>query len=305
MTIIVKFIALTSVVILCSAPVHGQDKKEIPIRSYKDVLALFDKLNYTPAAWKSGVREIPRVYLSDIPETWGKTGSKQVTVQDKKRIFFRIMGPLVLRANELVLQERTQLQAQIEKGARSGGRSDELASLAAKYRIDMKGDKPDAGALEELMQRVDIVPASLALAQGAEESGWGTSRFAHLGNAVFGQWTWGGDGITPKEQRSGKGNYKIAAYDSPLDSVKAYILNINTNAAYADLRKRRAAMRAAGESISGWKLAETLTRYSERGPAYVESLHALMRINHLQPTDKAFLSDGPIYVLRPVGEGAK
>lgn len=305
MTIVVRVIALMSVVTLCSAPVYGQDKKDIPIRSYKDVLTLFEKLNYTPEAWKAGIREIPRVYLSDIPETWGKTGSKQVTVQDKKRIFFRVMGPLVLRANELVLQERKQLLAQIENAGRSGGGTDALANLAKKYRIDIDGDKPDADALEALRQRVDIVPASLALAQGAEESGWGTSRFAHLGNAVFGQWTWGGDGITPKEQRAGKGNYKIAAYDTPLDSVKAYILNINTNAAYADLRKRRAAMRATGDPISGWKLAETLTGYSERGQAYVDGLHTLMRINHLGPTDKAVLSDGPIYVLHPVGEGAK
>lgn len=300
MTFSVRVIALMSVVLLSSVPVHGQEQIDTPIRSYKDVLTLFKKLNYTPEAWEAGIREIPKVYLSDIPERWGTTGSKQVTVQDKKRIFFRIMGPIVLHANELVLKERQQLLNHIENAGRSGGETDALIKLAEKYRVDIDGDKPDAAALEALKNSVDIVPASLALAQAAEESGWGTSRFAHLGNAVFGQWTWGGDGIMPKEQRTAKGDYKIAAYDAPLGSVQAYILNINTNAAYADLRKRRAAMRAAGETISGWKLAETLTRYSERGPAYVESLHTLMRINHLGPTDNAVLADGPIYALQPI-----
>jgi Bax protein len=299
-----RLAAVVSMIVLCAASARGQEQKEYPIESYKDVLTLFDKLNYTPKAWNAGIREIPRVYLSDIPERWGKTKSKEVTVQDKKRIFFRVMGPLVLHSNELILQEREQMLALVSKSGRSDADNDTLIKLAEKYRVAKDGDL-DEKTLDELKRRIDIVPPSLALAQAAEESGWGTSRFAHLGNAVFGQWTWGGDGITPKEQRSGKGNYKIAAYDSPQGSVNAYMLNINTHASYADLRARRADMRAADETISGWKLAETLTRYSERGQAYVDGLHNLMRINHLQPTDTAFLSKGPAYILRPVGADAQ
>ena len=305
MMLATRLLAFHWVLYVFIATAQAETEKTVPIRSYKDVLSLFERLNYTPKAWKAGIREIPRVFLSDIPERWSKVGSRQVSVQDKKRIFFRIMGPLILKANELVLAERKQLFGATGNTRPGVNDASALADLAERYRVIRKGDKLDDNALAELKRRIDIVPVSLALAQGAEESGWGTSRFAHLGNAVFGQWTWGGKGIMPKEQRTGKGNYKIAAYESPLDSVKAYIFNINSNAAYAELRSRRAEMRATGETISGWKLAETLTRYSERGAAYVKSLHHLMRINYLSPTDEARLAVGPIYILKPIGEGAQ
>jgi uncharacterized FlgJ-related protein len=152
--------------------------------------------------------------------------------------------------------------------------------------------------------RVDIIPPSLALAQAAEESGWGTSRFADVGNALFGQWTWS-EGIAPLEQREGKGDYRIAKFDSPLDSVRAYMLNLNTHAAYRSLRERRREMRVRGDQLSGWELAETLTSYSERGAAYVETLHTIMRVNRLAATDSAYLTDSPPIYLTPVGEGSQ
>ena len=162
----------------------------------------------------------------------------------------------------------------------------------------------DEAALDELMLRVDAVPVSLALAQCAEESGWGTSRFAAEGNALFGQWSWGGEGIKPLQQREGMGDYRIAAFETPLHSVMAYMKNLNTHNAYAGLRVRRAELRAKGERMSGFELAKTLDKYSERGAAYVESLHGIMRVNQLDPADDAFLGDGPTIWLIPVGEGA-
>ena len=153
--------------------------------------------------------------------------------------------------------------------------------------------------LTALLERVDIVPPSLAMAQSAEESGWGTSRFADLGNALFGQWTWSG-GIEPLNKRQDKGSYGIARFDTPLQSVEAYMRNLNTHAAYQSLRERRAAMRRAGERPDGYELAKTLTSYSERGEDYVHSLHAIMRVNKLQPADDAYLSSGPPLYLVPV-----
>ena len=162
----------------------------------------------------------------------------------------------------------------------------------------------DRAAVHELLMRVDIVPVSLALSQCAEESGWGTSRFAAEGNALFGQWSWGGKGIKPLQQREGMGDYRIAAFETPLQSVMAYMRNLNTHNAYAGLRARRAELRAKGERMSGWELAKTLDKYSERGPAYVESLHGIMKVNQLDPADDAYLGDGPTIWLIPVGEGA-
>jgi len=149
---------------------------------------------------------------------------------------------------------------------------------------------------------VDLVPVSLVLAQGAEESGWGTSRFASEGNALFGRWTWSGKGIKPKEQREELGDYRIAAFDKPLASVEAYLLNINSNQAYAPLRAGRAEARRSGQALSGWELAKTLTSYSERGPDYVGSLHAIMRVNKLQPVDEAYLVGEEVWEIYPPGK---
>ena len=144
----------------------------------------------------------------------------------------------------------------------------------------------------------------MTLSQAAEESGWGTSRFVAEGNALFGQWSWHASAIKPEKQRSGKGNYGIAAFDTTLDSVRAYMQNLNSHRAYADLRVRRADLRAQGKPVTGRILAETLTRYSERGEAYVKSLHAIMNANHLDAADDAYLGEGPVYLMIPAGEAA-
>ena len=295
--------------ILATASARAADEVDFPITSYKEALVLFEKLNYTPKAWQSGVRAVPRVYLTTVPARWRGANSQKVTVLQKKQIFFRVLAPLALRSNEMITADRERLLRLATQNERSEADKAWLAELATRYRLagEKSGvENPDfREAIEELKRRVDVIPVSLALAQAAEESGWGTSRFADLGNAVFGQWTWGGKGIVPEQQRAGKGDYKVAAYDTLFESVQAYMLNINTSGAYADLRQRRAEMRTAGEPLTGWKLAETLTRYSERGAAYVTSLHGLMKTNRLEPTDAAHFAEGPAYILRPVGEGAE
>ena len=277
--------------------------------SYTEVGKLFEKLNYTPEVWQAGVREVPRVFLTTIAPRWRDRVSKDVSVLEKKRIFFRSLAPLALRSNEFILRDRERLAGLRDRISGGGKISAEdrqwLTQLASDYGVakDEEADL-DGPVLEELLARVDVVPVSLVLSQCAEESGWGTSRFAAEGNALFGQWSWDGKGITPQQQRKGMGDYRIAAFETPLQSVMAYMRNLNTHAAYAGLRARRAELRAKGERISGWTLAETLDRYSERGAAYVESLHSVMRVNQLDPADDAFLGDGPTIWLVPVGEGA-
>jgi len=270
---------------------------------------LINDLNYTPEAWQAGIREVPRLYITNIPPRWREKTSKELDVVTKKRIFFRLIGPLVLHSNELIQADRERAVS-IIKGLRSGGAvSSEdqtfLRETAAAYKvIEGEADLTETALQDELLHRLDTLPPSLVLAQAAEESGWGTSRFAAEGNALFGMWTWGDKGVTPLQQRSELGNYKIASYETPLESVIAYMHNLNTHQAYKGLRARRAELRKAGEKINGWELANTLTRYSERGQAYVDSLRSLMKVNKLGPTDDAYLSDGPTILLIPVGEGA-
>lgn len=279
---------------------------EVEVRSYKDMFELFDKLNYTPEAWQAGIREVPRVYLPLIGERWGSTGSKEVTIDNKKRLFFRGLAPLVLRANELIMLDRNRLgnirSAFKETGTISGQDPDWIMKLAKLYRVKSEKDQVTSSMLEELWEKVDIVPVSLALGQAAEESGWGTSRFAAQGNAVYGQWTWGKNAIKPEQQRKELGNYGIAAFESLQQSICAYMLNLNTHNAYASLRVKRAELRKKGEKITGYVLADQLTRYSERGEEYVKAIKSMMDYNRLNPADDAYLSNDPPIYLVPVAE---
>lgn len=272
------------------------------IESYNELLELFEKLNYTPESWKAGIREIPRIYLMKIGPKWGTSTANEITVQYKKQIFFRGIAPLILRSNELIMKDRDRLE-KIRSSYQANNPLTEMdqiwvRKLAELYKVKTIDDQVEISVLDELWKRVDIVPPSLAMAQGAEESGWGTSRFAAAGNALYGQWTWGKNAIVPEKQRKELGNYGIAAFESLQESICGYMLNLNTHNAYADLRKRRAELRKNGEKISGSILAEQLTKYSERGEEYVTGLKSMMEYNQLSPVDDAYLSnEQPIYLI--------
>ena len=282
--------------------------------SYADVEPLMERFNYTPESWQAGVREVPRIYLTNIPPRWRDSVSDEVSVLVKKRIFFRTLAPLILRANELILADRerlTELAAAVKAGKTLDPKDSAwFAELAERYRVAddkqaLPGPEKLEGLVKELLVRVDMVPLSLVLAQCAEESGWGTSRFAAEGNALFGQWTWGGEGMTPEGQRKELGDYRIASFETPLQSIMSYLRNLDTHPAYEELRAKRAELRNGGKRISGYELAKSLTRYSERGQEYVESLHAIMRVNQLDAADDAVLGDTPTIYLIPVGQGAE
>lgn len=282
------------------------DSNKLEIRSYKEVLDLFEKLNYTPEAWEAGIREVPRTYLTIIGDRWASTTTKEITVQLKKQLFFRGIAPLILRSNELIMKDRNHLE-QIRSSFKENNVISDIdqiwiSKLAKLYKVTLDKGEATASTLDELWKRVDIVPPSLALSQGAEESGWGTSRFAATGNAVYGQWTWGKDAMVPEQQRKELGNYGIAAFQTLQESVSSYMLNLNTHNAYSALRDKRAELRKNGDKITGAVLAEQLTKYSERGEEYVKTLKSLMDYNRLSPTDDAYLSNDPAIYLVPVSD---
>ena len=269
----------------CSDTQNMQMKKT-KLDSIHELEQFFEDLNYTSSNWKSEHYEVPRLHLSEIPMTW-KTVSETIPVKEKKNIFFRLIAPLVLISNEAILEERRRLQKEPIGSAW-------MKKLALKYRVIRKDDTSlTEEKLETLKKRVDIIPPSLALAQAAEESGWGTSRFASEGNALFGQWDFSGEGMRPEGQRSALGDYGLARFDTPLDAVKGYMLNLNTTSAYTRLRTLRQDLRDKDEKITGWELAKSLDRYSERGQAYIDGLHDMMLYNKLQPVDYACLSPDP------------
>ena len=139
--------------------------------------------------------------------------------------------------------------------------------------------------MQQLLLRVDKVPASLALSQAAIESAWGTSRFAVKGNNLFGQWCYKkGCGLVPLRRNAGS-NHEVAKFASVANSVNAYMRNINTHRAYADLRANRAQLRQAEQDVTGHLLAENLMFYSELREVYVHEVQAVIRINKLAQYD--------------------
>jgi len=306
-------LAETLMAALLAVPMFAQvtpTDEKVPCRNYKDVLALFDRLGYTQKAWHAGVREIPRVYLADVPNTWRERSAKELSVADKKRLFFRLIAPIVLRINELILEDRVRAKELTQRLAQGQSVTPDdqawLTELAVKYKVlKSTSERLDSDAFAELLIRVDVVPPSLSLAQAASESGWGTSRFAAQGNSLFGQWTWG-KGLKPAEQRTSElGDQRIAAFGSTAQAAYSYALNLNTERAYRDFRLKRADLRRQSLRISGTVLAETLLNYSERGQAYVDHLKTLIRQNRLDDADDAYLRHMAVIHIVPAGPEPK
>lgn len=251
---------------------------------------LFDRVGYDLEAVGQGAVPVPSIELAALPADLDAIRP----VDDRKDLFIRAVLPVVLLANAAVLEDRAVLEAllrDVEAGRSPGDRVQaELRRIAGRYGV------PDAVAgsdgIRALLRRVDAVPVSLAIAQAISESGWGTSRFARKGNALFGQWTWDpGAGIVPVERPQGR-SHRVRAFRSLTDSAHAYLFNLNTHPAYDGFRKARAAARAAAGGLpQGPVLAGHLAHYSERRHAYVQDIVELIRQNRLDQLDAAVLGE--------------
>lgn len=205
---------------------------------------------------------------------------------ERKQRFLAILVPLIVKANQDLASDRARMVALLEQVRTDQPLAEDdtqwLMDLALWARIE--GERPEDLDRQALLRRVAPVPVSLALAQGAIESGWGSSRFARIGNALYGQWTWDDDdpGIVPANRSVGA-DHRIRAFNSLTGSVEAYMRNLCTGQAYQEFR----AVRAEGGSV--YAMAATLTRYSERGQAYVDDLVGLIRSNTLTDFDRARL----------------
>lgn len=202
----------------------------------------------------------------------------------RKNEFFGYFEPLIDDENEAILSSRNKLATLIDASRANWLDRLWLSALAHRYELD-DFVTTNTEHWQALLVRVDIIPPSLALAQAANESAWGTSRFAREGNNYFGQWCYSsGCGMVP-EARDNDDRHEVARFASARQSVRRYVNNINTHYAYADLRERRAQLRAAGEPISGLALAPALINYSQRGQAYVDELESIIRFNDLTAYD--------------------
>jgi Bax protein len=225
---------------------------------------------------------VPRVFLASIP-----SGLADVQeTKTKKALFYKSVLPLVLQVNDEILNDRARLE-RLGRDLADGiepAAVDRLWLAMMSDRYDVKRDDTAA-----MLQQVDVIPPSLALAQAATESGWGTSRFTREGNALFGQWTWAEGNLVPTDRTDGK-EHMIKAFSALIDSVRAYAHNLNTHRAYREYREMRAQLRARDKPMDGRVLAGALHRYSEMGVEYVNAIRAMISHNGLSRFDDARLA---------------
>nr|WP_136252213.1 glucosaminidase domain-containing protein [Ningiella ruwaisensis] len=226
----------------------------------------------------SFVADIPEVEFADDPVP---DFSQFERVEDKKKAFFNYLRPAIDLQNEYLLNLRAYLQglrAKLIAGeSLSESQQEELEWLIEEYRVDT--DQDEIKIFDALLRKIDIIPAELVLIQSANESAWGTSRFAQEGYNFFGIWCFvEGCGFVPKRRNSGA-VHEVAKFDDLSSAMYSYMRNINRHPAYRELRSIRSKLRTNQQEITAMKLAEGLHKYSERGEEYVEELQLMIQIN--------------------------
>ncbi len=237
---------------------------------------LFEDTNYT----LDDVRKkklVKPVALTLLPNEIKKIES----TKKRKEFFIQIVLPLILKENNNIRLDRKRLFSIINKSNNTKLEKKWLGKKYKQYGIPSKD-------LSVLKERMDEIPVSLALAQAAKETGWGTSRFALEGNALFGQWTWSGEGLKPKDSDKNTG-HKVMKFNVLQASVRAYQRNLNTHSSYKSFRQARAKLRDAGKNLDSLVLVKYLETYAQTGEKYVEVLQQIIKQNNLKDFDGAKL----------------
>lgn len=214
--------------------------------------------------------------------------SEITNIAERKNAFFNFLQPRIYASNQKILALRNKIEL-LKNRYKKMGKSlttkeiNFLNTTASTYKIVNLNLEEDGFA--RLLKKIDVVPASLSAAQAANESAWGTSRFAVDGNNYFGQWCFEqGCGLVPNNRTAGA-SHEVAKFDSAQQSVQQYMFNINTHKAYQSLRTIRENLRKNNKQITGITLSEGLTSYSERGDAYIKEIQAMIRHNNLSQLD--------------------
>jgi len=270
--------------------------------SVERLQAYFQAMDYK---WEQLDRGIPPFVLKRFPDDLDKS----LNTRQRKETFFMSLLPMVLLANQEIREERTTLLSLLETYRQDNELSAEeqawLKRLARSYGLS-GNPLTDHRTRTILLRRVDTLPPSLVLAQAANESAWGTSRFAREGNNLFGQWTFTpGTGIVPRHRPPGA-TYEVRRFADLEASVRGYFRNINTHSAYRELRQTRQKIREQGRPVTGKALARGLQRYSTRGEEYIREILAMIDHNDLAEVNRVTLgveSPTATQAVRPSGAG--
>ena len=232
------------------------------------VLNLFKDVEYDLGKVRSQ-KLVKPIYFTQFPRDLDALQSTKL----KKETFIKIVLPLIVAENEKILADRKKLTILSDKKYTTDLEKQWIRQKLLEYKVKK-------GNLNELLIRMDVIPTSIALAQAAKESGWGTSRFALEGNAIFGQWTWSGQGIAPLDRDSNK-NHKILKFPILRASVKAYQNNLNTHKSYLKFREKRSILREKNKKVVGLELTDTLNNYAQTGSKYTDTLNKIIKQNRL------------------------
>ncbi|MGK2905452.1 MAG: glucosaminidase domain-containing protein, partial [Desulfuromonadales bacterium] len=246
--------------------------------------AFYQALDYD---WRQLEKGVPPLILESIPADI----KHAVSTASKKRAFFMGLLPMVLLANQEIAEEREEIIQILDRHRTqdlNSGDMERLEAISSRYGLR---DNPliDHRPGSRLLRRVDTIPPALVLAQAANESAWGTSRFAQRGNNLFGEWTLRpGSGIVPEDRPPGE-TYELRKFPSIYESIRSYMNNLNSNGAYSKLREIREQLRHAEEPVTGIALTTGLLNYSQRGEEYIREIQAMIRQNRLSLANNAFL----------------
>ena len=237
---------------------------------------LFKSTNYNLKDVRKN-KLVKPILLTLLPEE-----IKQIeNIKKRKNLFIQLILPLVIKENNNIKLDRNKLFIILNKSKNTKVEKKWLEAKFKQYGVINKD-------LSTLKIRMDEVPVSMAIAQAAKETGWGTSRFAQEGNALFGQWTWSGEGIKPAGADDDS-THKVMKFKVLQASVKAYQRNLNTHSSYKDFRSARAELRDKGQKLDSIVLTNYLDKYAETGKEYVKILHQIIRQNNLEDFDDAKL----------------
>ena len=231
------------------------------------VASLFEDLDYDLSKIRKG-KKVKPFYISLLP----KDLSLIEDTKERKELFIKIVLPLILQENDKIEKDRKELFRVLAKKSNTKEEKNWLKWKFKEYKIKNSD-------ISELKIRMDIIPVSLAIAQAAVESGWGTSRFALEGNALYGQWTWSDNGLKPLENVDG--DHKVMQFKILTASIKAYKKNLNTHSGYTEFREARANLRSRNEKVTGLKLTQYLDKYAATGKEYTQKLELTIKKNSL------------------------
>ncbi len=255
-----------------------ENNSEINLVRYttSEIDSLFKEVNYNLKDVRD-TKLVKPIGIGLLPNEIKSIGN----TKKRKNMFIKIVLPLIVKENNKIRIDRKRLFTILSKNSNTIIEKKWLEKKYKQYGV-RKND------LSTLKIRMDEIPVSLAIAQAAKETGWGTSRFALKGNALFGQWTWSGEGLKPKNAEEGK-DHKVMKFHSLQLSVRAYLRNLNTHSSYKNLRKARTELRNQEKFLDSIILVKHLDKYAETGSQYIEVLQQIIEQNNLKDFDEARL----------------